>query len=280
MQPARDCEWLIDDMEASDITVGIPFYSGSEPRHFIDAVESIQEQTCAPKKIHLVQDGPVPEKMEEVVRRKEQEEARIEHLHLGEKKGLSYALNYSILKSETPFYARMDADDISHPERFEKQVRFFNANPEVEILGTWALEFSSNPKEEDTFLKKVPTEQKEMEDVLHYRSPFIHPSVMFRRRVFAKIGLYPDQERVEDLCLWSRAFKRGTRTANIAEPLLYFRFQGVVGRRSSFDRIGREARMRFGYGTLSPTLNVLKISSLLVRTLPERIQEWVYSELR
>jgi len=267
-------------MKTSDVTVGIPFYSGTEPHHFVDAIGSIQEQTYGPKKIHLIQDGSVSEKIQKVVRQKEQEDERIEHLQLGGKKGLSYALNCSILRSGTSFYARMDADDISHPERLEKQVRFFNLNPKVEILGTWAREFSSDPEEEDTFLKKVPTEQKEMEDILHYRSPFIHPSVMFRRKVFAKIGLYPSQEQVEDLCLWSRAFKKGTRTANIAEPLLYFRFQGVVERRSSLGRIRREGKMRFGYGTLSPTLNALKVSSLLVRIFPERIQEWVYSELR
>ncbi|MCS3643329.1 glycosyltransferase [Salinibacter ruber] len=267
-------------MKKYNITVGIPFYSGTEPRHFADAIGSIQEQTYGPKKIHLIQDGPVSRKIKKLVQKKRQKDGRIEHIQLGGKKGLSYALNCSILKSETSFYARMDADDISHPERLEKQIKFFNSNPEIEIIGTWAREFSSDPEKEDTFLKKVPTEQKEMEDILHYRSPFIHPSVMFRRRVFAKIGLYPDREQVEDLCLWSRAFKKGTRTANIAEPLLYFRFQGVVARRSSIGRIGREAKMRFGYGTFSPRLNALKVSSLMVRILPEKIQEWVYSELR
>ena len=267
-------------MGDTDVTVGIPFYSETHPEHFVRSIESMQEQTHPPKKIHLIQDGPVSEEIREVVRQKEKEDPTIEHLRLDKKKGLSYALNCSILRSETSFYARMDADDISHPERLEKQVGFLESNPEIEILGTWAREFSVDPEEEGTFLKKVPTEQKEMEDLLHYRSPFIHPSVMFRREVFAKIGLYPDREQVEDLWLWSRAFKKGTRTANLAEPLLYFRFQGVVGRRSSLSRIGREAKMRFGYGTLSPTLNALKLSSLLVRLLPKRIQEWVYSEFR
>lgn len=268
-------------MEDSKVTVGIPFYSETRPGHFVQAIESIQDQTYLPKKIHLIQDGPVSEEILKVVLRKKQEDPTIEHIRLGGKKGLSYALNCSILRSETSFYARMDADDISHPERLEKQVEFLDANPGIEILGTWAREFSVDPEgEKEMFLKKVPTEQKEMEDLLHYRSPFIHPSVMFRRRVFAKIGLYPDREQVEDLCLWSRAFKKGTRTANIAQPLLYFRFQGVVGRRSSLGRIRREVRMRFGYGTLSPTLNALKLSSLLVRFLPGRVQEWVYSEFR
>ncbi len=267
-------------MNRYNITVGIPFYGGTEPRHFADAIGSIQNQTYEPKKIHLIQDGPVSEKIEKVVRENKKKDKKIEHIKLSEKKGLSYALNRSILQSETSFYARMDADDISHPERLEKQIKFFDSNPEIEILGTWAREFSSDPEEEDTFLKEVPTEQKEMENILHYRSPFIHPSVMFRRRVFAKIGLYPDREQVEDLCLWSQAFKKGTRTANIAEPLLYFRFQGVVARRSSIGRIRREAKMRFGYSTFSPKLNALKVSSLMVRILPEKIQEWVYSELR
>ena len=262
------------------VTVGIPFYSGSEPEHLLRAIESIQEQTYVPEKIHLVQDGPVSKALMEVVHRKKHQEETVEHIYLAEKKGLSYALNRSILQAATPFYARMDADDISHPERLQRQVDFFEANPETEILGTWAREFVSDPNEEKTFLKKVPIKQEEMEEILHYQSPFIHPSVMFRREVFAKIGLYPSQKQVEDLCLWSRAFKKETQTANIPEPLLYFRVQGVVGRRSSLGRIGREARMRFGYSTLSPKLNILKLSSLAVRFMPRRIQEWVYSEFR
>ena len=262
------------------VTVGVPFYSGDEASHLRQAVESILNQTYSPTTVHLLQDGPVDVDLARVAEEFEEQSEIVEYHTFPVNRGLSYILNVSILRSNTPYYARMDADDISLPERFERQIEWLEAHPDIGILGTWAWEFTDEPREESAELKKVPTSQKEMESILHYRSPFIHPTVVFRRSVFSQIGLYPHRKLIEDLCLWSKTFKEGVRVANLPEPLLYFRFDGVLGRRASLSRILRETRMRFGYPTWSPKLNAMKIASLAFRFAPESVQEFAYRHFR
>lgn len=263
------------------ITVGIPFHHGSCAEHFELAIDSMLSQTLRPYRIHLIQDGPVSAELETLVSRYVEAHSEIEHLVIEENGGLPNALNMSISQTETPFYARMDSDDISHPQRLETEARYLAENPTVDIVGSWALEFHEAPDEEGTFLRKLPTERPGIARRFHYRCPFVHPSVMFRMGVFAEIGMYdPWWANAQDYELWSRALKRGVGVANIAEPLLYLRVNGKVAKRSRMIDVVRQARAMYRYNTWSPVANTMKICALLFRFLPSRVREWAYRHVR
>lgn len=265
---------------SSAVTVGIPFYAGETPAHFRAAIDSVLNQSHSPEAVHLVQDGPVPEELSAIVDAYTDKYDEVVHILIPSNRGLSYALNTSIRRTETSYYARMDADDICHKERLERQIGFLEAHPTVDILGTAALEFDTHPDESGKMLKKMPERKEEIERMAHYRTPFIHPSVVFRTRVFETIGFYEERDMVDDVALWMEAFHHDVGVANLPDPLLYFRTSGVVGRRAHLRRALREAVIRLRYPTRSVRLNALKLASILFRFLPARIQEWGYQNLR
>ena len=262
------------------ITVGIPFHSTTNVLQFCEAVNSILNQTLIPDEIHLIQDGFIPDDLLETVNFYVRSISYVKHILLPQNLGLSHAINISVLSTTSKYYARMDSDDISFPERLEKQVLFLEDNPNIEILGAWAQEFKNNDNIGQGFIRKVPQVQSKMAELLHYRNPLIHPTVVFRRSVFAKIGLYDSNFRLEeDLELWSRAFKMNVGITNLSEVLLHYRFDGSgVNRRAS--AIKYQIYVRCNYRTYSLKLNLLKLMAIIMRTLPCSFQEWIYQKRR
>tara|TARA_B100001029_G_C15005437_1_gene420806 strand:+ start:434 stop:1234 length:801 start_codon:yes stop_codon:yes gene_type:complete len=262
-----------------EITIGIPFYSETNQLQLETAVNSIVNQTIEPKLIHLIQDGPVNKSLKKLVEDYDKKYPNIKILELP-KKGLPYALNQSIELANTKYYARMDSDDISFNSRLEKQIKFLEENPSIDILGTWAIEFENNILEKG-FINKKPDSEKKIFEYFHYMNPLIHPSVVFRMSVFGKIGLYNEKfYTAQDLELWSRALKNKIKISNIQEPLLYYRVDGRNKRRSSFPAILRQIKARYALKTFSIKLNILKLSSIILRLLPGRIKDWAYKNLR
>ena len=263
----------------SSVTVGIPFYSGSKPEQLQAAVDSILNQSLRPDEVHLIQDGSISKELSQLIQTYVEHCSNVIHLVIRQNSGPAYATNFSILHTTSVYYAKMDSDDIAYPQRLEKQIQFLDAHPEVNILGTWAQEFENDPATEQGFLRKVPTEFAEMEKMFHYRNPFIQSSVVFRREVFAKIGLYNPRFRLEeDLELWSRVFKNQVLVANLPEPLVYYRFTGSVQRRAAAVRYNAKARYQFN--TWSIKLNLLKALAIFLRMMPYPVQTWAYKNLR
>jgi len=267
-------------MKDISITVGIPFYAETNVKQLKSAVDSVLNQTRTPEVVHLIQDGYVPEGLSQVVRDYLSNCSNCEHIEL-EKVGLSAALNFSIQQANTTYYGRMDADDICFPERFERQIKFLEENPEIDILGAWSIEFKKEADIKKGFLKKLPTEYQELEKLFHYRNPLIHPTVVFRRTVFKKIGYYNENFLSDqDLELWSRVFRNNIKITNLSEPLLYFCTQNVIKRRSSLPSVLRQVKARYSYNTWSTKLNILKILMLLSRLTPHYFQKFLYKHFR
>ena len=266
------------NIKKNSITVGIPFYKKTNAKYFEIAIQSIINQTFPADNIHLIQDGEVDGLLTKLVKKYEAY-ANIKLIVLP-KKGLPYALNQSIKQSETEYYARMDADDISVKNRFESQINFFQKNIDIDILGTWAYEFESN-NNESLYINKTPIESDGIERYVHYRNPLVHPSVMFKISVFDKIGYYNEKMYTDqDLELWGRALKNKMNISNIDKPLLYLRTEGRLIRRSQFSAIKRQVKIRYSYNTCSFKLNVLKLAAIILRILPNSISGWCYRNLR
>lgn len=265
----------------TSFTVGIPYYSESNPRYLKAAIDSIINQTLRPTVVHLIQDGQVNEELSSLIQEYLNTYDFIEKLEIPLNRGLPYALNYSILHSKTKYYARMDDDDIAFHDRFAKQIAFMEKNPEIKILGGWAIEFREEGEKRSESLIKVPLEEKQIRRFFHYRSPFIHPTVVFRKDVFARLGLYNSQfKSSQDIELWARALRMNIGVANYPGPILYYRASNIENKRSDIQSVLRIAKARFSFNTFSPYLNLLKIGSIIFRLMPTGLKKWGYKKFR
>lgn len=143
--------------------------------------------------------------------------------------GLTVSLNRAIERSKGKLIARMDADDVSYPERFERQVAYLDAHPEVGLLGTGAEEITPDSRVVGTIVP--PAADAEIRRALIRRNPFVHSSIMARREVIERAGGYDERLPVaQDYDLWMRVAAL-TRMANLPEPLVRRRL--LPGRVSS-----------------------------------------------
>ncbi len=137
-----------------------------------------------------------------------------------ENKGLAFSLNECIKLAKGKYIARMDADDECLPERFAKQVEFLEANTEYSWCGTCAELFDEKGVWGYRHMPEVPNAK----DYYRY-SPYIHPSVMFRREVFDKNTGYLEEEetyKCEDYEIFMRLIQKGLKGYNIQEPLFRY----------------------------------------------------------
>ena len=133
--------------------------------------------------------------------------------------------------------ARMDADDVALSNRLEVQLSFLNAHKDVVLVGTHATVIDEADSIIDSYLYP-PREHQDICSFLRRGNPIIHPSVMFRKSAFDKIGGYRKFHNAEDYELWTRMIKVG-RLANIAEKLLLYRVHGASVTRK------KHVKMRF-----------------------------------
>jgi hypothetical protein len=136
-------------------------------------------------------------------------------------KGLVAALNHGVQEARADLIARMDADDVALPGRFERQMARMLGEPDLLVLGTATIRVDENGKELEVVTP--PVEPTEVSRVLDRVNPIAHPTVIMRRAAVAAVGGYRRAYvRAEDYDLWLRLAERG-RLANLAEPLLRYR---------------------------------------------------------
>jgi glycosyltransferase involved in cell wall biosynthesis len=187
------------------------------------ATESILNQSYADFDFYIQYDGYVQTDVDEYLSGIKDE--RIYINRRDENKGLAFSLNELlgiIMPKQYEYIARMDADDISMPERFEKQIVFMEAHPETECLGTWAIEIKSDGGE--FYRKQMPETHEGCWVQFMIRDCMIHPTVMYRRSYIQKAGVYSlDTYFGEDTMMWAQGFAAGCKFANLPEYLFKFR---------------------------------------------------------
>jgi glycosyltransferase involved in cell wall biosynthesis len=197
------------------ITVLLSVYNGEE---FIsEAVESILAQTLSDFEFVIYDDGSTDNTREIVARFND---PRIEVRANPKNKGLVVNLADGVRCARGDFIARMDADDIAHPCRFEQQVQFLDENPGVDVLGTGVVFFSSAGET----LGIQPTLHDDIALSLFFDFTMMHPTVMFRTAALKRSGLNydPDFATSEDFDLWTRMI-RTHQFHNLPLPLLRMR---------------------------------------------------------
>lgn len=204
------------NVDIPKVSVVMPVYKGD--KYLSEAVDSILNQTFSDFEFIIICDDPTDETCC-IFDKYQQKDSRIK-IYYQKRQGLVNSLNMGFSLAKSEYIARMDADDISLPTRFEKQIEFMDNNPEIGICGTWIKTIGDNPGN----VSKHPCDHETIRSKLLFESSVAHPSVIIRKNIFCKNRLFynPDETYAEDYGLWVRAITR-LRFANIPEVLLHYR---------------------------------------------------------
>lgn len=205
---------MIDKQYPYLVSVLMPAYNASG--YIEDAIESILGQSFRNFEFLIIDDGSTDSTVELI---KRYSDSRIKLIQNETNKGLIYTLNKGLDIAQGKYIARMDADDISKPERIEKQFTFLEANPAIDILGT-AFNILNTQYEIHHPIYNEDIRIKLLDD-----NAFAHPSVMMRTSALQKYNLYYKSEykHVEDYQFWIQAAINGLGLANLDDILLLYR---------------------------------------------------------
>ncbi|MGX7164021.1 glycosyltransferase [Enterococcus massiliensis] len=197
-------------------------YYKEKPEYLMESIESILNQSILTDDFIIVKDGPLTEELDSMLKSYSEKFPFISLVSLKENVGLGLALNAGLDICKNELVARMDSDDISLPNRCEHQLNMFNLKSKLTILGTQIAEFYTTPKDIIS-IRQVPTKFDEIITFSRRRSPFNHPTVMYKKSEIIKLGGYKDVRRKEDLELFLNALNNGYYSENLDEIGLFFR---------------------------------------------------------
>ena len=224
-------------MSNNKIAVAISIYNKNKLEFLKKALDSIFNQKFRNFDIIIYVDGAIDEPLKEYLTWLKSNKL-ITILKNEQNRGLGFGLNeiieYALSKNCYKYLARMDADDISMEKRLQKQYNFLEINNHIDVCGSGVYEFGSSFAKNEVV---PPIKHNELVKYAIYRCPFIHPTVMFRMKIFEKSNIrYPTSYIIkEDLALWYKLILHGFKLENMPDKLLYFRLDdNSLERRKGF----------------------------------------------
>lgn len=264
-----------------EYSVLMAVYKGDNPDYLRKSMLSMLNQSMPAEELVIVKDGPITKELQEVIDSIDNDfPGIIVQVDLRENIGLGLALNEGLKACTNDIVARMDADDISLRKRCEKQLKEFEKDPDLDIVGCFVDEFAGK---EDNIIctRTVPETHEEIYEYAKQRSPFNHPTVMYKKSKVLALGGYKDLRKNQDFDLWIRMLLSGCKAKNIGESLLLFRFdENTFKRRKSWSNTKFLIRTRYnaykiGFSSFTDFLKVV-CGQLLVCIMPIRFQKWLY----
>lgn len=267
-----------------EFSVLMSIYHKENPEFFIQCMDSILNQTLKPNEIVIVKDGPLTEELDKLIDQYvEQDKDLYRIVPLENNVGLGLALAEGVLHCSNELIARMDTDDISRQDRFEKLVAEFEADDELDICGSHILEFEDDI---DNIVAKrvVPLEDQEIKKYQKRRDAFNHVSVMFKKSAVLRAGNYQSCMLMEDTYLWVNMFVAGAKAKNIDDFLVYVRIgKDMFARRGGLAyykkyKQGRKKVRQTGYIGWWDYYYTL-IVQFAVAIMPNKLRGWVFKKL-
>ncbi len=258
-------------------------YGGDEPAFLEAAFRSVvHDQTRRPDDVVLVQDGPVPEALATTLTGLISESpSPTTLLALEANVGLGLALDQGMAACAHDIVARMDADDIALPHRFEVQVPIVESG--VDLVGSALLEFAESA--DDIVGKRVPPiDPAEIVRYSRFHQPFNHPTVVYRRSAVEAAGGYRHLALMEDYLLFAKMIRQGARVANVAEPLVLYRVgAGAYARRGGLGMVKSEWRLQRQLREVGFTTRAQFVRNVVVRgtyrLVPEAARKAAYRRI-
>ena len=240
---------------SQEFSVLISVYYKENPIFLDKALSSIENQTLLPGEIVLVKDGLLSPELDEIITKHVQlSEVSYNIIALEKNVGLGVALDKGLRACRYEWVARMDGDDISTPDRFEKQVTYLETHPNIDVLGSWISEFSTGPDSPENF-RKPPQKHDVIYKYATYTSPVNHMSVFYRKKAVLDAGSYQPVNTLEDYHLWIRMLVGGSTFANVPEILIQARTgDNMILRRHGWRYFYNEVKLAqaaYGLGFLS-----------------------------
>lgn len=293
-------------------------YKSDVPELVRVALDSLLQQTLLPNEIVIVADGPVPAELEQEIEsfkfrvsklrttpnpsfakggdlvpedgkesletRNQKPETIVTYLPQEKNGGLGEAMRIAAEAAKYDYLARMDSDDICLPDRFEKQMKCFEEDPELSLVGGMITEFDGEP--ENIIAKRIlPLEDAEIKRMMRGRCAVNHVTVIFKKADLMKSGNYQPFWKQEDHYLWARMMEHGCKFRNIPDV--------VVNVRSGKDQIARRGGLRFyksvvrvfwymyrhGLISFGYFLYICTVRGIVQVLMPNRLRTWVYLHL-
>lgn len=262
----------------SNISVLLPVSATSDPEELHRAHRSIIEQTKPPAEVVLVTNQSLTQDIETAINDLVKTHSISRHEHFLDAQGLGSVLQAGLKSCSEPFVARMDADDISEPERFTNQLTVLTET-EADIVGSNLAEFRGDPEAPER-TRKVPTSHDEIVEWMPWRCPVNHPTVMFDREAVLNVGGYRDFPMMEDWDLWARCLAAGLRLRNLDQIFVRAEVNDLVDRRGGLDYAKAEIQMarelrKLGIASSRDTLQHLYLR-VPPRLLPPYKRERIY----
>ncbi len=213
-------------MGKETIAVLLPVYRKDKREYLSLAIESILNQSYSNLLLYIGIDGPIGYDLKDAINRYSSD-SRVKPVFFEENRGLAIVLNdllATVFESNFEYIARMDADDISMPERFQKQLDYLKTHPNLDVVGGAISEIDElGESRRKTII--YPESTSDCRAFFAKRNPHAHPAVMFRKRFFDKIGhgYRPEYRQNQDTMLWMDGFAHNTNNANIPDVVLKFR---------------------------------------------------------
>lgn len=244
------------------IAVILPVYKKDKVEYLGKAVESIVLQTYRTFHIFIGVDGPVGDDIDDYFKRLD-DNGIISIVRYDENRGLACVLNDLLdicFKEGYEYIARMDADDISEYTRLEKQIKFLDGHPEIDVVGGAIDEIDEEGKSRHKTIV-YPETPANCKAFFAKRNPHAHPAVMFRKSFFEKLNgkkYRSNYRQNQDTMLWFDGMMAGTQHANIPDVVLKFRMTETMfkKRRNGWafakkqfkDRLKINKGLKYGFG--------------------------------
>lgn len=219
-------------------SVLMSIWSGGNAYFLDEALQSIAQSTVCPTEIILVKDGPLGDDLNQVIDKWQGKfKTRFDVVAMKNHGGLGLAMRIGSQHVSTHWIARMDADDICLPDRFEKELKTLISQPQLAVLGGQVDEFSADPYH-TLRQRQVPVGMAQIVHFNKLRCPFNHPTVMINKDALMAVGGYQSFGIWEDYYLWERILAAGYQVNNLPDILVHMRVSNnLYQRRGNWDNI-------------------------------------------
>lgn len=265
------------------VSVVMPAYNAE--KYLSEAIESVLNQTFKDFEFIIIDDGS-KDRTWEIIQDYAKKDGRIIPVKNEKNLKICKTLNKGVILSKGKYIARMDSDDWSYPDRFEKQIDFMENHPNVVVSGGYVEVSDENLA--TLYLKKYPLLDNEIRKKMFIYNPFTHPSVIFRSEIIKSEDPVYDHDfyDAEDYDLYFRLGKKG-KLANIDDIILKYR---VSSGSISYKRHVRQglvtllvrlkAVFKYGYSIPFYILLLQPVELLMVLILPASMKYKIFSLMR
>lgn len=272
----------VDRERHAPFSVAMSVYKSDNPDFFDRALSSItDEQTIIPNEIVLVVDGPVSNEINNVIDKYEKKYEIFNVIRLEQNGGLGNALKIAVKNATHELIARMDSDDVSVSTRFEEQLKYFEINPGIDIVGGDITEFIG---EENNIVGKrsVPVSNDSIREYMKTRCAMNHVSVMYKKKSVESAGGYQDWFWNEDYYLWIRMWLNGAVFANTGSVLVNVRVGEEMYQRRGGSKYFESEKGLQDYMLKNKMINhstyIKNVAKRLIiqKLMPNKLRGWVF----